>query len=275
MLMKDISADYPNREGQPLPALTVGEVTTALRYANQAVPVWICNEDYDYFPILGATLRDDKVLLNWSEGIKKYPRPRSAYPLLTVRELEYFLTQITDSTLPIFSHDVSTREISPSRALGPHDETINLDNYGNNQLGFRINDPLEEDEWDISNSIDRPAKNTAAAPPETPASVRDAHIPPTGMSLGAEVTAGAYTDATLQALASANLDCFELITILDKLNVTPGEMMDTLDFYIEHNGDDCNLEKGRVGNRVFFAATDTGSWQDPAAIPIVATFSSR
>lgn len=275
MLMQGISADWgdwADREDQPLPALTVGEVIVALRHANHAVPVWIMDENDDYYPILGATLRDDKVLLNWSKDLKKYPRPASAYPRLTVRELTYFLTQAVDTTLPVFSHDIATREISPSRALGPADESVHLDNYGNNQLGFRINDPLEEDFWAISNSIDHPAKNTAAATPETPASVRDVHIPPTGMSLGSEVTAGAYTDATLQALASANLDCFELITILDKLNVTPGEMMDTLDFYIEHNGDDCDLEKGRVGNRVFFAATDTGSWQDPGAIPIVATF---
>ena len=49
-------------------------------------------------------------------------------------------------------------------------------------------------------------------------------------------------------------------------------MMDTLDFYIECNGDDCDLEKGRVGNRVFFAATDTGPCEDPKAIPVLVMF---
>lgn len=272
MKMKGISADSADREGQPLTALTVGEVVAALRHANHVVPLWICNEYEDYYPVLGATLRDDKVLLHWAKDTALYPRPSSAYSRLTVRELEHFFAQVTDAELPVFSHDITTRVVSPSRALGPANEELDLDNCGNNRLGFRINDPLEEDLWDVSNSVDRPAKNMTATPTETPASVSDVHVPSTYMDLGSEVTAGAYTDATLQALAGANLDCFELTTILEKLNVTPGEMMDTLDFYIECNGDDCDLEKGRVGNRVFFAATNTGSWQDPGAIPIVATF---
>lgn len=108
---------------------------------------------------------------------------------------------------------------------------------------------------------------------ETLTSVDVVHTPANHMEVSWDVTSRAVTDAVLQELATANLDCFELIAILHKLDVTPDEMMTTLDFYIEHNGESCDLVQGRVGNRVFYTTAEIDPWTAPTTILALVVFS--